>query len=130
MSVETNTYITNLIDYGQKQSISLKNLYDTILVNDQSNDPHVFRIPWNDFFLKYEDELNDTKQLFNVSESMYYKPKMLSLTLYGTTELWLALLRANNMKNITEFHRPFIWIYNPYSLKELIDIFFKREKKK
>lgn len=131
MSMETNTYVTNLIDFGQKQSISLKNIYDTVLVDDKnSNDPHMFRIPWNDFFLKYKEELKSSIQLFNVPERMYYNPKMLSLTLYGTTELWLSLLRVNNMKNITEFHRPFILIYNPYKLKELIDIFFKREKKK
>ena len=60
---------------------------------------------------------------------MFYKPKMLSYELYGTTELWLAILRANNMKNISEFHYPIIKVYQPDRLKELIKVFFKREDK-
>ena len=64
--------------------------------------------------MKYQDELSKAIQLYNIPEAMYYNPKMLSLTLYGTTELWLGLLRVNNMKNVTEFHKPFIKIYNPY----------------
>lgn len=130
MSIESNTYVANLIANGQRQSISLKNLYDTVLVENAEDKSDVIRIPWNDFFLKYQDELSKAIQLYNIPEAMYYNPKMLSLTLYGTTELWLGLLRVNNMKNVTEFHKPFIKIYNPYVIKDLIDIFFKREGKK
>ena len=60
---------------------------------------------------------------------MFYKPKMVSMELYGTTELWLSLLRVNEMTNITEFHQPLIKVYNPDQVKELITIFFKREGK-
>jgi hypothetical protein len=130
MSVESNTYVTNLIDSGNKASVSLHNLYDTILVTNNDDSSDVFRVPWDDFFLKYKEELSNYIQLFNVPESMYYNPKMVSFSIYGTTELWLALLRVNNMRNVTEFHKPIIKIYNQYALNQLIDIYFKREGKK
>lgn len=124
-----NTYMNTYIEEGQKQVISLKNLYDTILVGDADNPDHVFRIPISDFFVKYKDELSPYVEYYNLPESMFYKPKMVSLELYGTTELWLSLLRLNGMKNISEFSMPIIKVYNGIKLKEMINIFFKREKK-
>lgn len=121
------TYIDQYIDEGKKAVMSLSNFYDTILVGDANNDEHIFKIAINDFFLKYRDQLEDSIQYYSVPESMFYKPKMLSLELYGTTELWLSLLRVNNMKSICEFHVPIIKVYNPGDLRELINIFFKRD---
>ena len=121
----SDTYITD----GNKAIISLKNLYETILISDVNRPNHIIRIPIDDFFLKYRNELQDCKQLYAVPQSHFHKPKMTSLELYETTELWLALLRLNRMRNITEYNQSMIMIYNPSELKELINIFFKREKK-
>ena len=123
-----STYMDQYIADGQNESISLHNLYDTILVGQSDND-HIFRIPINDFFLKYRDELSKYIEIYSVPQHMFYKPKLLSFTLYGTTELWVSLLRVNNMHNITEFHLPCVKIYEPGAVKELIKIFFKREGK-
>jgi hypothetical protein len=59
--------------------------------------------------------------------SMFYRPKSVSLDLYGTTELWLALLRVNDFKSVADFHYNVIKVYSPSDLYELINIFFKRE---
>lgn len=123
------TYIDQYINDGYKATLSLRNIYDTILVGDENDDTHIFRIPYNDFFLKYKDELESCKQYYTVPETMYYNPKLLSFETYGTTELWIAILRANNMKSVAEFHYPLIQMYNPDRLKELIKVFFKREGK-
>lgn len=123
------TYIDQYINDGKRETISLNNLYDTILIGDADDDTKIFRIPTNDFFLKHRKELESSLIFYSIPETMFYKPKLLSLELYGTTELWLALLRANNMKNVTEFHYPYIKVYDPDRLKELIKIFFKREGK-
>lgn len=123
------TYIDQYIEDGNKQVISLKNLYDTLLVGDIDNDEYIFRIPISDFFVKYRDQLSECIEYYTLPESMFYKPKMVSKMLYGTTELWLSLLRVNGMKNISEFSLPIIKVYNPDALKNLINIFFKREKK-
>lgn len=122
------TYIDNYIKEGKQSVLSLRNFYDTILVGDANNEENIFRIGINDFFLKYRNQLEDSIQYYSLPESMFYKPKLLSLELYGTTELWLSLLRVNDMKSICEFHMPIIKIYNPGDLKELINIFFKRDK--
>ena len=123
------TYIDQYINDGKKETISLTNLYDTILHGEEDDESNIFRIPINDFFLKYRRELEESKIVYSIPQTMFYKPKMLSYELYGTTELWLAILRANNMKNISEFHYPIIKVYQPDRLKELIKVFFKREDK-
>lgn len=118
------TYMDSFINDGKNDILSIKNFYDTILIEAKKD--HVIRVPCDDFFIKYKNELEDSVQLYTISESFYYKPKLLSLKLYNTTELWLGLLRVNNMRNVSEFHYPIIKIYNPNNILELINIFFKR----
>lgn len=120
------TYVTKYISDGNKSVVSLKNLYETLLVTDEQGNG-LYRVPWNDFFIRYKDQLMSSIQFHSVPQSMFYKPKMVSLDLYGTTELWLSLLRLNGLKNITEFNYPIIKVYNPGNLFELINVFFKRE---
>lgn len=128
IAIANITYMDSYINDGQKSTLSLKNIYDTMLVSNYTKD-HIFRIPISDFFIKYRSQLSECIQYYTLPEMMFYKPKMLSLELYETTELWLSLLRVNDMRNITEFHLPLIKIYNPNDVKEIINIFFKREKK-
>lgn len=123
------TYIDDYINDGESNARSLTKIYDTTLIGDINDTSHIYRIPLDDFFLKYKDELEQTLQLYSVEESLFYKPKALSKQVYGTTEFWLAILRANNMKSITEFCKPVIYLYEPGSLLTLIRVFFKREKK-
>ena len=118
------TYIDTYIKSGQKSPINLDKLYDTVLIE---NGDRIFRMPIDDFFLRYHTQLEDTIMVYTCPEQFFYKPKMMSLSLYGTTELWLSLLRVNNMSNITEFHMPIIKVYEPTSVKQLINLFFKRE---
>ena len=122
------TYLENFISDGENETLSLKNFYDTILVSNNDIN-HIMRIPIDDFFLKYRNELEPYIQLYTCPQEMFYKPKSLSLSTYGTTELWLAILRINDMRNVTEFHQPFIKMYQPEAVKEIIKIFFKREGK-
>lgn len=123
------TYIDDYISDGENNARSLSKVYDTMLIGDINNQSHIYRIALDDFFLKYKDELEQTLQLYSVDEILFYKPKALSKQIYGTTEFWIAILRANNMKSITEFCQPVIYLYEPSSLLALIRIFFKREKK-
>lgn len=123
------TYIDTYIKDGQNSVISLKNFYETILTADADNPSHIIRIPIGDFFIKYRNQLAPIVIDYNVSETYYYQPKTLSYDLYNTTEMWLSLLRVNNMRNVTEFHQPVIKIYNPLDVNELINILFKRDGK-
>lgn len=123
------TYVDQFIIDGQSAVLSLKNFYESMLIMDSDKRNHIIRVPWYDTFLKYRSELSEYVQLYNVPDTMMYQPKSVSMELYGTTELWLALLRLNGMRNITEFIEPMIEIYNPTQLMELLTIFFKREGK-
>ena len=123
------TFTDKYIVDGQGATMGLHKFYDTILMTNENNKNHVVRIPLYDIFLKYRDHFQESIQLYQMPRSLFYKPKSLSLELYGTTEMWLALLRLNSMRNITEFKKQVIKIYNPDVITELIDIFFKREGK-
>jgi hypothetical protein len=127
MATVDQTYLDTYIQDGQKEVLSLKNFYDTILTADIDDVTKIIRIPMGDFFIKYRSQLDAIVQYYSVSDRFFYQPKSVSLELYGTTEMWLSLLRVNNMRNITEFHQPIIKIYNPTDVKELINILFKRE---
>lgn len=129
MDVADQTYIDSYITNGQKSILSLKNFYDTILTADADNATHIIRIPIGDFFIKYRNQLDSIIETYNIPDRYFYQPKTLSMDLYNTTEMWLSILRVNNMKNITEFHNPVIKIYNPSEVKNLINILFKRDKK-
>jgi hypothetical protein len=129
MSLPNSTYIDSYIKDGQKATLALKYFYTTLLVAEQENRDNIFRIPINDFFIKHRAELESIVELYYIGEEGLYKPKTVSYVLYGTTELWLALLRLNNMKSVIEFKEAEIKIYAPNLLMNLINIFFKREKK-
>jgi len=123
-------YLDTFISEGNKATVSLHNLYDTQLIMDANNPTHIYRTPFDDFFLKHHNELQSIEKYVQLDQHYYYKPKSVSDILYGTTELWLALLRCNNMKTIPEFCKPIIKIYKPQELADLIRVFFRREDKR
>lgn len=127
MALPDITYIDKYIADGKKETLSLRNFYETLLVGHVDDPDHVFKIAINDFFIEHKKELDTIVRYYNLPQSMFYKPKSVSMELYGTTELWLSLLRLNEMINITEFYQPIIKVYDSASIKELIDIFFKRK---
>lgn len=123
------THIDRFIQDGKNNTISLKNFYDTILVGDAEDDTNIYRIPIDDFFLKYHKELEPSITVMTCDESYFYKPKLFSYQYYGTTELWLALLRVNGIVSTCNFNYPFIRVYEPYRAMEIIKTYFKREGK-
>lgn len=129
MPTPNSTYINQYIQEGENASLSIGNFTESLLLSN-ADKTHIIRVPFDDFFIKHMDEFNVAIQLYQIPDTMFYKPKLLSLELYGTTELWSGILRLNKMKNITEFHKPVIMVWEPTTLKELIDVFFKREGKR
>ena len=54
--------------------------------------------------------------------SLYrFKPKKLSYDLYGTTELWDALLELNQMYSIIEFDREKYKVFDPREFKTALN---------
>ncbi len=129
MNLDNITYSDDFINEAQKSVLALKHFYDTLLITHHDKRDHIIRVPIHDFFIKYRKELESTIQWYNVPINYLYKPKTVSLELYKTTEMWLALMRLNGFINITEFDQVVIKVYNPADVRELINIFFKRERK-
>lgn len=63
----------------------------------------------------FELSLDDDK-LF---EMYRFKPKLLSMRLYGTTDLWHMILWLNNMTSASQFSRRKIIVFNPDSMDVL-----------
>ena len=122
------TYIDQFITDGKKDIVRADNLVDSYLVSDPEHSS-IYRSAWDDFFIQHDEELRENLILCRIDKRQYYRPKWVSLQIYGTTELWLSLLRANKMKSVIEFHWPLISVYSPLTLKRLIDVYFKRENK-
>lgn len=123
------TYADQYVIDGKQAIISLRKFYDTVLITNRDRSDHVFRIPVGDLFLNYRDQLANSVVLYQLPENHLRQPKRLSEELYGTTEMWLSLLRLNGMRNVTEFNRRLIKVYDPDTVRELIDLFLKREGK-
>lgn len=113
--------IQELIESVNDMEISYRNLHTTVNIKNKNE---IIKIPYKSITREYLPFFNKTIISLPVSDSdIYtyrYKPKKLSLDLYGTTELWSALLEINNMYSITDFtlEKP-IKVFEP---KEFINL--------
>ena len=142
------TEISSSIIQGNNGIVNMKRIYETAIIADIDNPSNCFRTPFNDFFLKYKNELNHILETVNLEafwkqrnsndpkvwnkweDRYFYKPKTFAYDYYGSIDLWLAVIRANNMKNVYEFHQPIIQVYNRIRIQQLISIFKKREERR
>ena len=86
MPTPNSTYINRYIQEGENASLSIGNFTESVLLSN-ADKTHIIRVPFDDFFIKHMDEFNVAIQLYQIPDTMFYKPKLLSLELYGTTEL-------------------------------------------
>ena len=126
MEEDIITYSDKLIKTMNKNSIRIDNFHNSLLVSSNPN-LHVFKIPLDDLFIKYRNHLLLTVTSKALSREEFFRPKLVSYNLYGTTEYWLALLRLNLMKNVTEFCLPQILVFSPNSFIKLIDLILQQE---
>ena len=95
--------------------------YSTCVLEDESRNRSIV-IPSGDFFIRNKESLERMKVTVELPIAMAHNPKMVSKIIYGTTELWMGLLRANEMTSFLEFDKDEIYIYHPDSLRELLKI--------
>ena len=90
--------IQELIDQVEKKEISYRNLHTTFCI--RQND-EVIQVPYKAMIREYMDLMeNDAIKVSLPDDEVRiykYKPKKLSYDLYGTTELWAAILELNKM---------------------------------
>lgn len=127
MSERKIAFLEDYIKNGQVDNFSIGKFYETILTSNADTPDHICRIAIDDFFIKHRKELSNIIIFKKVPDEMFYKPKLFSFMIYGTTEMWLSILRVNRMRNVTEFCKSVIAIYEPNQLKQLMNLYFKRD---
>jgi hypothetical protein len=115
--------IQELIDQIETKEISYRNLHTTFCIR-QNNE--VIQVPYKSMIREYMDLMAEdaiTVSLPADEVRMYkFKPKKLSYDLYGTVELWAALLELNKMYSTMDLtcEKPFL-VFNPETVKEKIN---------
>lgn len=104
----------SFISKGIENSYTLQNT--SFLIDDGErtfNLRNILREKYRGIILgnSFELDLDDT-----LLDRFRFKPKLLSMKLYGTTDLWHLLLWLNNMHSVTQFNRKNIIIFDPDGL--------------
>lgn len=103
--------LSEVIAKGPHNALSLDNLTMYVKFDD-------FLVPqMNLLFEKYRGVILESCIKVTLSEEVLaaymYRPKYLSLKLYGYTDLWHLLLWINNMTTATQFNKSIIYVFDP-----------------
>ena len=114
--------IQELIDSVKDMEISYRNLHTNVYIKNKDD---TIKIPYKSILKEYMPFLQSTVlnlRLTAPEVSLYrFKPKKLSYDLYGTTELWSALLEINRMYSIVEFNQEEYKVFDPKEFKTLLN---------
>jgi len=125
---ECNT-IEDLIKYGNSLDISHDKLHLKASFSDNSNNLIIFN--YNSLIEKYKYFLEKYIKTIEFNDTEYekykFKPKSLSMDLYGTTELWSAILRINDIISISEFSLKKIRLFTTDILSVLNEVLILEE---
>lgn len=114
--------IQELIDSVNDMEISYRNLHTNIYIKNKDD---VIKIPYKSIIREYLPYLQSSvvELKFSPEEVSKYrfKPKKLSYDLYGTTELWSALLELNQLYSIIEFNKEVYKVFEPKEFMTLLN---------
>ena len=114
--------IQELIDSVNDMEISYRNLHTNIYIKNKDD---VIKIPYKSIIREYLPYLQSSvvELKFSPEEVSKYrfKPKKLSYDLYGTTELWSALLELNQLYSIIEFNKEVYKVFEPKEFMALLN---------
>lgn len=119
-----HTYISKSIEDSRDADFMASNLYFTATIEDKSSGD-VIRVPYLSLTQKYADILSQYVTIARYTEVQFnkyqYRPKLLSQDIYGTTELWASLLQLNGMISVLEFNKPYVKIYDPNAILDVLN---------
>lgn len=114
--------IQELIDSVNDMEISYRNLHTNVYIKNKDD---VIKIPYKSIIREYLPYLQSSVVELKLSPgevSKYrFKPKKLSYDLYGTTELWSALLELNQLYSIIEFNKEVYKVFEPKEFMTLLN---------
>ena len=115
--------IEELLDSVDESELTYRSLHSYIYIKNKGE--HI-KIPYDSILHNYLPFLKETAVTTDFSDmekvKYQYKPKSLSYDLYGTTELWSALLELNNMVSLLDLKtdKP-ILVFDPNEVMELLN---------
>lgn len=121
MGLENSSYIEDQIELGSKEPVSHSVLHMKAKIIDKYEDKIIHcSMP---LVTKYGDLLNPYIEEVEFDEYEFlkykYKPRLLSLDIYDTPELWSAILLINNMVSVIDFTKRKIKLFKT----NIMDIF-------
>ena len=106
--------IKETIEVGKEVQITANTLHYKNVISNSNNELFVFSI--SSIFDKYYELMKEKSVIIELTDEEYrtymYKPKLLSLDLYGTTELDFLLLRLNNMVSCIYFNKQTLKVFD------------------
>nr|DAH85697.1 MAG TPA: hypothetical protein [Caudoviricetes sp.] len=106
--------IKETIELGKELEITSNTLHYKKVITNSNNENFIFSI--NSIFDKYYELMKERTMTIELTDAEYrkyiYKPKLLSLDLYGTTELDFLLLRLNNMTSCIYFNKQTFKVFD------------------
>ena len=106
---------------GEDNDLTLDNLNTYITFFDGFSLPSM-----NVLFEKYRGVILENCVKLKLTEPVYemykFRPKFLSLKLYGYIDLWHLLLWINDMTTVTQFNKRIIYVFDPDAIDVLAKI--------
>ena len=106
--------IKETIELGKELEITSNTLHYKKVITNSNNENFIFSI--NSIFDKYYELMKERTMTIELTDAEYrkyiYKPKLLSLDLYGTTELDFLLLKLNNMTSCIYFNKQTFKVFD------------------
>lgn len=116
--------MTDHINEIKAMDISYRVLHPSIEMNDEETGINA-TIPFSSVVNKYKDFLKPILMEYKLSEEeqvlVRYKPKLVSETIYHTTELWDVILLLNNCLFASEFTPTVLKVYDPKEFKKYLN---------
>lgn len=114
--------IQELIDSVNDKEVSYRSLHTNIYLKNKDT---IIKIPYKSIINQYRPYFKSTiveAKLGEQEATMYrFRPKYLSYNLYGTTELWSALLEINDLISILDFDLETYKLFNPKPFKIILN---------
>ena len=109
--------IKDAITKGTQNSLILDNINEYVNFDGFKIPVHcILSDKYRGIILENCVKITLSEELFNVYQ---YRPKYLSLKLYGYTDLWHLILWINDMTSVTQFNKKIIYVYDPDALDVL-----------
>ena len=114
--------IQELIDSVNDMEISYRNLHTNVYIKNKDD---IIKIPYKSIIREYlpyfKSSVVELKLGPEEAPKYKFKPKKLSYDLYGTTELWSALLELNQLYSIIEFDKEVYKVFEPKEFMKLLN---------